>query len=318
MTEAQGRVTLWGVEVFLAVAEEGSISAAARRLGVSPSAISQQLAGIESALGAALLDRSNRPLALTAAGSVFRPHAQAMLNAEAEARAALTRADLRGLVTLRLGVIEDFDAQVTPRLLSALASDLPGCRFILETGPSHRLLDMLETRALDIAVTAEYGPQTRPETRLEDWREVHPLMQEPFVAVLPAKGTFDAPFIQYTTRHMMGRQIAAHLAAQGLAPVQRFELDSYRAILSMVAEGEGWSILTPLALDHGTRFIQSIRVEPLPLAPMARRLTLSARQGALAEIPARISQHLRQLIATGVMASAHQNMPWLRPDLRLL
>ena len=43
----QGRVTLWGIEVFLAVAEEGAISAAARRLGVSPSAISQQLTGIE-------------------------------------------------------------------------------------------------------------------------------------------------------------------------------------------------------------------------------------------------------------------------------
>lgn len=314
MSQAQGRVTLWGVEVFLAVAEEGSISAAARRLAVSPSAISQQLAGIESALGAALLDRSNRPLGLTAAGAVFRPHAQAMLNAEAEARAALARADLRGLVTLRLGVIEDFDAQVTPRLLSALAADLPGCRFILETGPSHRLLDMLETRALDIAVTAEYGAQARPE----DWREVHPLMQEPFVAVLPAKGNFDAPFIQYTTRHLMGRQIAAHLAAQGLVPAQRFELDSYRAILSMVAEGEGWSILTPLALDHGTRFIQSIRVEPLPILPMVRRLTLSARQGALAEIPGLISQHLRQLIETGVMAPAHQKMPWLMPDLRLL
>lgn len=314
MTEAQGRVTLWGVEVYLAVAEEGSISAAARRLAVSPSAISQQLAGIEAALGAALIDRSNRPLALTAAGVVFRPHAQAMLNAEAEARAALTRADLRGLVTLRLGVIEDFDAQVTPRLLTALASDLPGCRFILETGPSHRLLDMLETRALDIAVTAEYGDPIPAEP----WREVHPLMQEPFVAVLPLKGTFEAPFIQYTTRHLMGRQIAAHLAGQGLTTVQRFELDSYRAILSMVAEGEGWSILTPLALDHGTRFMQAIRVEPLPVAPMARRLNLSARQGALGDIPARISHHLRQLIERGVIASAHQSMPWLSPGLRLL
>ncbi len=43
MAEAQGRVTLWGIEVFLAVAEEGTISAAARRLGVTPPAISQHL-----------------------------------------------------------------------------------------------------------------------------------------------------------------------------------------------------------------------------------------------------------------------------------
>jgi DNA-binding transcriptional LysR family regulator len=62
MAEAEGRVTLWGIEVFVAAAEEGSISAAARRLGVSPSAVSQQLSGLETALGAALLDRSTRPM----------------------------------------------------------------------------------------------------------------------------------------------------------------------------------------------------------------------------------------------------------------
>ena len=52
MADPEGRVTLWGIEVFVAAAEEGSISAAARRLGVSPSAVSQQLSGLEAALAA--------------------------------------------------------------------------------------------------------------------------------------------------------------------------------------------------------------------------------------------------------------------------
>ena len=157
--ESQGRVTLWGIEVFLAVAEEGSISAAARRLGVSPSAISQQLTSLEAALGAIFLDRSARPMGLTPAGAMFRGHAQTILNAEAEARAELAVADLSGLTTLRLGMIEDLDAEVTPRLLSGLAQDLRGCRFLLETGASHRLLDQLEARALDIAVAADLGTE---------------------------------------------------------------------------------------------------------------------------------------------------------------
>ena len=55
MPDATGRVTLWGIEVFLAVAEEGAISAAGRRLGVSASAISQQLSGLEAALSATLV-----------------------------------------------------------------------------------------------------------------------------------------------------------------------------------------------------------------------------------------------------------------------
>ena len=107
MTEPEGRVTLWGIEVFVAAAEEGSISAAARRLGVSPSAVSQQLSGLESALGAVLLDRSGRPMQVTPAGAMFRRHAQTILNAASEARAELAMADLAGMTTLRLGVIED-------------------------------------------------------------------------------------------------------------------------------------------------------------------------------------------------------------------
>ena len=62
MTQSTGRVTLWGIEVFLAIAEEGSISAAARRLGSSPSAVSQQLSGLETTLGAQLFDRGARPV----------------------------------------------------------------------------------------------------------------------------------------------------------------------------------------------------------------------------------------------------------------
>ena len=62
MADPDGRFTLWGIEVFLAAAEEGAISAAARRLGASPSAVSQQLSGLEAALGAVLLNRSTRPM----------------------------------------------------------------------------------------------------------------------------------------------------------------------------------------------------------------------------------------------------------------
>ena len=183
MADPEGRVTLWGIEVFVAAAEEGSISAAARRLGVSPSAISQQLTALETALGATLLDRASRPVQVTPAGVMFRRHAQVILNAASEARAELAMADLSGLTTLRLGVIEDFDSDVTPRLLTTLAHDLKGCRFLLETGASHRLMDQLEARALDIVIAADSDPAP------EDWREVHPILSEPFVAVAPLAQT---------------------------------------------------------------------------------------------------------------------------------
>lgn len=315
MPDGQGRVTLWGIEVFLAVAEEGAISAAAKRLGASPSAISQQLTGLEAALGAVLLDRSARPMRLTPAGAMFRRHAQTIQNAEAEARAELGLADLSGLTTLRLGMIEDFDAEVTPRLLSALAQDLKGCRFLLETGASHRLLDQLESRALDMVVAADLGTETADD----GWREVHPLLAEPFLAVTPkGRSASDLPLIQYTARHLMGRQIASHLARLNLRLAHRFELDSYNAILAMVAGGQGWTILTPLALHQAARFRGAVDVAPLPFAPLERTLSLSARAGLLRDVPGQVAMQLTRLIQEAVVTPAQAEWPWLGTSLRVL
>jgi DNA-binding transcriptional LysR family regulator len=315
MAETQGRVTLWGIEVFLAVAEEGSISGAARRLGVSPSAVSQQVTGLEQAVDAQLLDRTGRPVRLTPAGAMFRRHAQTILNAEAEARAELAVADLSGLTTLRLGMIEDFNAEVTPDLLTALSRDLKGCRFLLETGASHRMLDQLEARALDMVVAADLASSTADE----GWREVHPILAEPFVAVTPkGQGIGDLPLIQYTARHLMGRQIAGHLARQNLRPAHRFELDSYHAILAMVAAGEGWTILTPLALHHAARFAGRVSVQPLPFAPLERSLSLSARAGVLQDMPAQVAVQLKTLVKQSVITPALTSWPWLFGQLRLL
>ncbi|MFZ1469210.1 MAG: LysR family transcriptional regulator [Paracoccaceae bacterium] len=316
MAETEGRVTLWGIEVFLATAEEGAISAAARRLGVSASAVSQQLTGLEAALGASLLDRSARPLHITPAGAMFRRHAQTILNAAGEARAELALADLAGLTTLRLGMIEDFEADVTPRLLSSLAADLKGCRFLLETGPSHRLLDLLETRALDIVVAADTPDHG---TQDGDWRAVHPILREPFLAVCPrGKTPADLPLIQYTARHLMGRQVAAHLARLGLKPAARFELDSYHAILAMVAAGAGWAILTPLALHQARRFRPEIDVLPLPFAPLDRTLSLSARAGMLRDVPGQITLRLKGLITDEVVLPMRAALPFLGDSLRVL
>lgn len=315
MPEAEGRITLWGIEIFVAAAEEGSISAAARRLNVSPSAVSQQLSGLEAALGATLLDRSGRPMQVTPAGTMFRRQAHVILNAASEARAELAMADLAGMTTLRIGMIEDFDSDVTPRLLSALSRDLKSCRFLLETGASHRLMDQLEARALDLVVTAD----SAVEPMAEEWREVHPLMSEPFVAVAPPRARIeDLPLIQYTARHLMGRQIAAHLARHGLRPAHRFELDSYAAILAMVAGGEGWTILTPLALHQARAFRPLVEVRPLPFAGMERRLSLSARAGILHGVPGQIVARLKPLIAEVVIGPALNDCPWLAHALRVL
>ncbi len=321
MVDTSGRITLWGIEVFVVTAEEGAISAAARRLGASPSAISQQLTGLEAALGTLLLDRNTRPVALTPAGEMFRRRAKIILNEAAQGRAELAAGDLSGLTSFRLGMIEDFDGDVTPRLLSDMGDELKGCQFLLETGPSHRLFDQLDTRALDVVVAADMGAAA-------EWMEVHPLLTEPYVAAVP-RGSVDhglevlpqlqaLPLIQYTARHLMGRQIAGHLAHQNLRLAHRFELDSYHAIMAMVAGGAGWTILSPLGLLHAQRFRDSAEILPLPFAPLSRTISLNARAGVLRDMPLRIAARMRGLLEELVVGPAVAQMPWLAGELRVL
>lgn len=307
---AEGRVTLWAVEVFVALAEEGAISAVARRLGVSASAVSQQVAALESAMGSELVDRSARPFALTRAGQAFLPHASAMLDELARGRATVGFADPAGLSSFRLGMIEDFEAEVTPLLLAGMGQELIACRFLLETGPSHRLHSQLEARALDMIVAAEAeGPRA-------EGIETHPLLQEPFVAVWP-KGCVDKdlPLIHYSQRTLMGRQIAAHLTRQNVQPAYRFELDSYPSIVAMVAAGQGWSILTPSGVRHALR--KGVEIRPLPFAPLSRRIAVCARAGLMGEMPAQVAARLRVLVAQRIVAPALKEAPWLAETLRI-
>ncbi|EAQ04737.1 transcriptional regulator, LysR family protein [Pseudooceanicola batsensis HTCC2597] len=321
MQSSPGRITLWGVEVFVATAEERSISAAARRLGASASAVSQQLTNLETALGATLLVRNARPVTLTPAGESFRRRAQSILNEAAQARAELAVAGSPTLRRLRLGMIDDLEADVTPQLLVRMADRFEGCQFLLETGASHGLYDQLEAEALDVIVAAEMG-------EAPPWAEVHPILAEGFVVAAPrgmADGSGDLlaqlkahPLVQYTTRHHMGRLIATHLAQQNLTLAHRFELDSYHAILALVGQGVGWTILPPLALMRARRLIGGLDLLDLPFAPVSRRIVLMARRGILDEVPGAVAGELRTLVREVVVEPALRAYPHLNARLALL
>lgn len=318
MVDSPGRITLWGIEVFMAAADERSISAAAKRLGASPSAVSQQLTNLEGAVGATLLQRNARPIRLTPAGEIMHRRAQTILNEATQARAELAMANLSALTRFRLGMIEDLEADVTPQLLTHMAGELKTCQFLLETGASHYLYDQLDARALDVIVAAELGAES-------DWVEVHPLMREGFVVAAP-KGVIHRdgdilrqlkrmPMVQYTQRHYMGRLVNAHLARQNLTLTHRFEIDSYHAILALVGQGTGWTILTPLALMRARRFADQIDVMELPFEPLTRTISLTARKGILQDMPERVAATLRPILKQTIVEPALARHPFLRGSL---
>ena len=78
-------VDLRSLDVFVAVIDAGGMTAAAKRLGTSQSAVSQTIANLEGALGVQLIDRSVRPPKLTVPGGVLYDRSKALLDAAQEA-----------------------------------------------------------------------------------------------------------------------------------------------------------------------------------------------------------------------------------------
>ena len=115
----------------------------------------------------------------------------------------------------------------------------------------------------------------------------------------------------------MGRLIAAHLARQNLRLAQQFELDSYHAILAMVGQGAGWTILPPLALMRARRFASQLDVIPLPFQPLSRRISLIARRGILQDMPARVAETLRPLVQSAVLDPAVAAYPFMADVVQL-
>ncbi|HEU4533868.1 MAG TPA: LysR substrate-binding domain-containing protein, partial [Polyangiaceae bacterium] len=120
------------VAVLVGAVGAGSLSAAARELGMSAMAASRRLAALERDLGVRLAHRTTRSLALTPEGEAFLPFARAMIEAEAAARAVLHRAAEGAEGLLRVTAPAAFGRKRVAPLVPALLRSNPGLRIELD------------------------------------------------------------------------------------------------------------------------------------------------------------------------------------------
>jgi DNA-binding transcriptional LysR family regulator len=141
---------------FLAVVKQGSLSGAARSLGLTQPTLGRQIAQLEQVLGLALFTRSPAGLQATTAATALLPHAQAMASAaEALARAAAGATDAsKG--TIRLTASEFMSAEVLPAMLADFQNEHRG--IVIELMPSNRVEDLLR-RDADLAVRMQRPTQ---------------------------------------------------------------------------------------------------------------------------------------------------------------
>ncbi len=142
---------LYLLRYFLAVVETGNFTKAAQACLITQPTLSAGIKRLEEQMGVALFVRNNKRVFLTTAGSRFLPRAKAILHEVNMASAEIAQSDQAA--TLRLGVLQTLPASLVAGLLSAFNLAHFGLRFDLFDGTEQELLNRLDERGLDFALS---------------------------------------------------------------------------------------------------------------------------------------------------------------------
>ena len=318
MRRTQTPIDLRALQAFVAVCETGSMTAAAKQLGVSQSAISQAVSALEREQGMTLFDRDSRPPRPNIAGRALldlaapRPeHAQVVTTRSGDASNA-------GKLPVRLGCVDSFAATVGPELIRAVSNSTR--QISLWSGLTPGLSKQLHDRELDIAVCTQ--------TTLNDARIVEvPLFSEAFVAVvarshIAGRAQMDwrtlaaeLPLIRYTARSVIGQQVERFARHLGIDSPRRYEFDATDPLLSLVAARLGFAISTPLCLWQARHYLDEIAVLPLPSGRLGRRdFFVLHRQGEWDDFAGEIVTLTSAVIDRSIQPALARALPQLPDD----
>ncbi|RZE55631.1 LysR family transcriptional regulator [Streptomyces albidoflavus] len=289
------------LRVLRAVAATGSFSAAARELGCTQPAVSQQMKALESSAGTPLLIRTSREMRLTQAGEALTRHAAGIL-------AGLTAAEeeVAAIAGLRAGRVRlvsfpSGSSSLVPAALAALRAAHPGTRVSLEEAEPPRSAELLRAGDCDIALAFRYAGATAPD----EWDDlvVRPLLADRLVGLVPEGhrladaasagiGELAAdPWIAGCPR--CRRQLVEVCETEGFTPRIDFATDDYPAVLGLVAAGLGVAVLPALALES----LRPKGVRTIAVEPAVEREIVALTLPDLAQVPA-VAATLDHLAAT--------------------
>lgn len=274
------------------VALRGSIAAAARELGLTPSAVSQQVAILEREAGTTLLDRSPRGVLLTGAGQALVRRAGAILELLEQARADLDRlsGELAGRV--RIGTVASAAVALVSEAASRLAAEHTELELLVTVAEPARSIDALLNGDLDLAVVDLYDGVP---VRVPDYLVATELCTEPLVVVsapgaldglgAPARRSAGTAGIRLATlagQHWVmppldaacGQAVRFACRAEGFEPTVRWETDDMLLLVRAVAAGHGITVLPRLAVADQ---VADVVLQPLAEPAMNRRLLALTR-----------------------------------------
>ncbi|MDQ0061574.1 LysR family transcriptional regulator [Paenibacillus harenae] len=266
-------MTLYQLEVFLAVVQTGSFTRAGELLLTSQSGVSHSIADLEKELGIVLFTRNRNHIKLTDAGEQILPHAREIVSQKDKINQVVSEAQGVKNGTLRIGAFPSFSANVIPSIFQAFRSRYPGVELLLFEG------SYAEVEAWIKAGTVDLGFLANPC----DGLDIIQLVSDPYVAVLPAthplrkhdvisiEQLVHEPFL--SLKSGCERLVMRAFQENELSLNKQFEVAENSTIISMVEAGIGVSIVPSMILPV---MPANIVVKPLK-PPITRNIGLAVR-----------------------------------------
>lgn len=310
---------LRALECFVNTVQIGSMSDAARKLGITQSAVSQQIGNLEKTFGIKLIDRSLRPLRATSDGVQVFAAAVSFLDDAKKILASTSNIRSRELSRLRLSVLYSLSRILSPSIIETLHSELPINNIMVSSGLASDLRTALLEREADIVITSD------PLLEV-DFLERHEVFVEPFVLVVPssirsANISIDdlskqLPFVRYHSNSPIGTTIEVHLRRLRTHIPNWCEFDIPDSVVAMVEAAKAWTITTPLHLMQGIRNWDLVRCLPFPGPGISRSTVVVARRGELHGLPRIVANLSRDILLRSVVPKLRERIPFLEYEVK--
>ncbi|NNE08629.1 MAG: LysR family transcriptional regulator [Gemmatimonadetes bacterium] len=236
---------------FVAIAETGGFSRAARRCCVSQPSLSQQIMKLEDELGKKLFDRLGRSIAMTDAGKALLPRAKRILRDLQEARNAVDQEVDDETGQINIGIIPTMAPFLLQRSVAAFQKIHPEATISLSEDMTHRLIEQLVQAEIDV------GIMSLPiDNNLIDYEELGseilylavakngPLDAQPVVSI---DSLADEPFIMLHEAHCLGDQIQNFCYSRKISPPVICKTAQISTVQGCVAKGLGVSMIPQMA-----------------------------------------------------------------------
>ncbi|HWZ49579.1 MAG TPA: LysR family transcriptional regulator [Herbaspirillum sp.] len=268
-------MNLRALKYFVAIADAGSVTAAAEAIAIAQPALSRQLRELESDLGLQLLHRTPRGVRLTQAGVILYESATRILTEAQRVREQLKGQRHAGQATVVLGASPTLARLLVPGVFARCQRSLNGVNLTVREAFTPVLLDGLERGMIDMALVTNPEPG-RAFT-------MHALLGEPFALITPAGSRLGSAISISQLAHIPVLMTAFHrgIVERQLAPLGgrlnvQSEIDSIDSIRELVLQGQG-ATLMPVSVFKEPRVRNRVTMSEVSGVQLNRLLVMATR-----------------------------------------